>query len=78
MYVGPNEFDRLYNMGHGLQDVIPFGWSIFGSINRWIIRPVFNFLSSFIGSAGIVILVLTFVVKLVLFPLTYKMLYSQS
>ena len=78
MYVGPNEFDRLYNMGHGLQDVIPFGWSIFGSINRWIIRPVFNFLSSFIGSAGIVILVLTFVVKLVLYPLTYKMLYSQS
>jgi YidC/Oxa1 family membrane protein insertase len=78
MYVGPNEFDRLYNMGYGLQDVIPFGWSIFGSINRWIIRPVFNFLSSFIGSAGIVILVLTFLVKLVLFPLTYKMLYSQS
>ncbi|MEQ8705786.1 MAG: membrane protein insertase YidC [Phaeodactylibacter sp.] len=78
MYVGPNEFDRLYNMGHGLQDVIPFGWSIFGSINRWIIRPVFNFLSGFIGSAGIVILLLTFVVKLVLYPLTYKMLYSQS
>ena len=78
MYVGPNEFDRLYEMGHGLQNVIPFGWSIFGTINRWIIRPVFNFLSSFIGSAGLVILVLTFLVKLVLYPLTYKMLYSQS
>jgi len=78
MYVGPNEFDRLYDMGHSLQDVIPFGWSIFGSINRWIIRPMFKFLSSFIGSAGIVILVLTFIVKLALFPLTYRMLYSQS
>jgi YidC/Oxa1 family membrane protein insertase len=78
MYVGPNEFDRLYDMGYGLQDIIPFGWSIFGTINRWIIRPIFNFLSTYIGNAGIVILVLTFIVKLALFPLTYRMLYSQS
>lgn len=78
MYVGPNEFDRLYAMGDGLQNIIPFGWSIFGTINRWVIRPIFDFLSGFIGSAGIVILVLTFIVKLALYPLTYKMLYSQS
>jgi YidC/Oxa1 family membrane protein insertase len=78
MYIGPNEFNRLYAMGYSLQDIIPFGWSIFGTINRWVIRPIFNFLSSFIGSAGIVILVLTFIVKLALFPLTYRMLYSQS
>nr|HQU61132.1 YidC/Oxa1 family insertase periplasmic-domain containing protein [Saprospiraceae bacterium] len=77
-YVGPNEFDRLYNMGYDLQDVIPFGRSIFGTINRWVIRPIFNFLSSFIGSKGIVILFLTLIVKLLLYPLTYRMLYSQS
>jgi YidC/Oxa1 family membrane protein insertase len=78
MYVGPNEFDRLYAMGDGLQDIIPFGRSIFGSINRWIIRPLFDFLSSFIGNKGIVILFLTLIVKLLLYPLTYRMLYSQS
>lgn len=78
MYVGPNEFDRLYAMGDDLEDIIPFGWSIFGGINRWIIRPIFSFLSGFIGSKGIVILILTLIVKLVLYPLTYKMLYSQS
>ena len=77
-YNGPNQFTRLRSYGDGFEDVIPFGWSIFGTINRWIIRPVFNFLSSFIGSKGIVILVLTLLVKLMLFPLTYKMLYSQS
>ena len=49
-----------------------------GTVNRWIVRPLFNFLSSFIGSKGIVILVLTFIVKLCLYPLTYRMLYSQS
>ena len=78
LYVGPNEFDRLSEIGDGLQYIIPFGWSIFGSINRWIIRPLFGFLSGFIGSKGIVILVLTVIVKLLLYPLTYRMLYSQS
>jgi YidC/Oxa1 family membrane protein insertase len=77
-YVGPNEFDRLQAIGNGLSDIIPFGWSIFGTINRWIIRPLFGFLSGFIGSKGIVILFLTVIVKLLLYPLTYKMLYSQS
>ncbi|NET31387.1 MAG: membrane protein insertase YidC [Cyanothece sp. SIO1E1] len=77
-YVGPNEFDRLREVGNDLEDIVPFGWSIFGTVNRWIVRPLFNFLSSFIGSKGIVILVLTFMVKLCLYPLTYRMLYSQS
>ncbi len=77
-YIGPNEFDRLRDLGYSISDVVPFGWSIFGTVNRWIIRPLFNFLSSFIGSMGIVILVLTLLVKLILYPLTYRMLYSQS
>lgn len=77
-YVGPNDFETLASTAEDLEYIIPFGWSIFGTINRWIIRPIFSFLSSYIGSAGIVILVLTFIVKLVLYPLTYKMLHSQS
>ncbi len=77
-FIGPNEFERLSAMGHELHEVIPFGRSILGTINRWIIRPIFSFLSGFIGSKGIVILVLTLIVKLALYPLTYKMLYSQS
>lgn len=77
-YVGPNEFDRLQALGHDLEDIIPFGWSFFGTINRWVIRPLFSFLSQFIGSQGIVILLLTLIVKALLYPLTYKMIYSQS
>ncbi|MEM1319453.1 MAG: membrane protein insertase YidC [Bacteroidota bacterium] len=77
-YVGPNKFERLKTYGSDFEDLIPYGWSIFGTVNRWIIRPIFNFLSSFIGSAGLIILLLTLIVKLVLYPLTYKMLYSQS
>ena len=77
-YVGPNEFDRLYAINHDLEDIIPYGSSIFGTINRWVIRPLFNFLSNFIGSKGIVILFLTIIVKILLYPLTFRMLYSQS
>ncbi len=77
-YIGPNEFQRLKAYDMELEDVIPFGSSIFGTINRWVIRPIFTFLSGFIGSMGVVILVLTFIVKMVLYPLTYKMIYSQS
>src|SRR5688500_19629560 len=55
-----------------------FGESIFGTINRWVIRPTFNFLLAFVPSQGIVILLLTLLVKIVLFPLSYKMLGSQD
>jgi len=78
MYVGPNEFETLRNYNNGLEEIIPFGRSIFGSINRWIIRPSFNFLSGMIGSKGVVIIVLIFILKMLLYPLMYKMLYSQA
>ena len=77
-YIGPNDFDILRNLGEQQEDIIAYGTSILGSINRWVMRPVFNFLYGLIGNMGIAILMLTFLVKLVLYPLTYKMLYSQS
>ncbi|TNE57659.1 MAG: membrane protein insertase YidC [Bacteroidetes bacterium] len=78
IYSGPNEFERLRAYKVSLEDIIPFGSSIFGAINRWIIHPLFAFLSRFIGSAGFVILALTLLVKFALYPLTYRMVYSQA
>ena len=77
-YVGPNEFERLHTIGYGLEEVIPFGRGILGSINRWVVRPLFSWLSGFIASAGLAIFMLTLLVKVLLFPLSYRMLYSQS
>lgn len=77
-YIGPNEFNRLYTLGNGLEEVVPFGRSILGTINRWVIRPIFNLLSKLSLGAGMVIFLLTLLVKLVLYPLTYRMIYSQS
>ncbi len=78
LYIGPNEFKRLKSFDNNLEEIIPFGSSIFGTINRWAIRPFFDFLSDYIGSKGIVIILLIFLIKMMLYPLMYKMLYSQA
>lgn len=77
-YIGPNDYKNLKPMGHELEDIIPFGWSIFGTINRRVIRPLFMFLDGFVGSKGVSIILLTLLVKLALYPITYRMLYSQA
>ncbi|MBK9271829.1 MAG: membrane protein insertase YidC [Saprospiraceae bacterium] len=77
-YIGPNEYKRLDAFGVHLEDIIPYGWSVFGTINRYVIRPLFSFLHSLMGNMGIIILLMTFIVKLVVFPLAYKMLQSQA
>ena len=78
MYIGPNEFNTLKGYDNSLEEIIPFGRSIFGTINRWVIRPSFDFLSRYIGSKGVVIIVLIFILKMLLYPLMYKMLHSQA
>lgn len=85
-YFGPNKFQILksYNDNEkadselDLQKLVPLGWGIFGWINRFVVIPIFNFFSSFIGSFGIIILLLTLVIKLVLFPMTYKSYVSMA
>lgn len=77
-YLGPNDFEQLASFDNELEMIVPFGWSIFGTINRWVIRPLFNFLFNVFGSAGIAIIILTLLVKFALYPLTYKMLHSQA
>jgi YidC/Oxa1 family membrane protein insertase len=78
LYIGPNDFEQLRALGYSLEEIIPFGQGILGSINRWVVRPMFSWLSSYFVSAGLTIFMLTLIVKLLLFPLSYRMLYSQS
>ncbi len=78
LYVGPNEFKNLKVYNQELEQIIPFGNSIFGTINRWLIRPFFDWLSTFISSKALVIILLIFIIKVALYPLMYKMLHSQA
>ena len=72
MYLGPNKYDILKEHGNDLQNIINLGWGIFGWVNQFAVIPVFNFLDSFSLNYGIIILILTILLKLVLSPITYK------
>lgn len=77
-YIGPNKIENLKAYSANLEDIISFGSSIFGTVNRWVMHPIFMFLLKLFGSAGISILALTLIVKLILSPLTFKMMHSQA
>ncbi|MDQ3191800.1 MAG: membrane protein insertase YidC [Bacteroidota bacterium] len=77
-YLGPNHYQTLKKTGHDLENIVPLGWGLFGWVNRFLVIPVFNLLAGFNLNFGIVILILTLIIKLVLFPLTYKAYLSTA
>ena len=68
----PNDYDILESYDYEIEDLINLGGSVFAWVNRYLIDPVFKFLMSFGFSIGLVILLLTIIVKIVIMPLTYK------
>lgn len=77
-YYGPTDVKVLDNYTElGLADSIPFGWGIFGWINRYVFTPFYTFLSSFLPY-GIAIVIMTILVRLALSPVTYKSYLSQA
>lgn len=84
-YFGPNDYDILKEISVNKDDdlnlkkMIPLGWGIFRWVNIFIIIPLFNFLGAIFGSnMGLIILLMTVIIKLVLFPFTYKSFKSSA
>ncbi len=77
-YFGPNHFQTLKKYGIGLENQIHLGWKIFGWINRFLVIPIFNFLSGFNLNYGIIILILTVVLKLLMLPIAYRTILSSA
>jgi YidC/Oxa1 family membrane protein insertase len=78
LYYGPNSITVLKKEGLQLEKLVFLGKNIIGWINRFAIIPIFNWLDNFIGSYGIIILILTLIIKIVLFPLTFKSYQSTA
>lgn len=75
LYYGPNDFKTLKAYNLLLESHVQLGYGIFAFvkyINRYVVMPVFDFFSKYIGSFGIVILLLTFFIRLIISPLTYS------
>ncbi len=77
LYYGPTDSKTLKAYDRGLEESIPFGWGIFGWINKALFIPLFGFLSGFLPY-GIAIIVMTILVKIMLSFVQYKQFLSQA
>lgn len=77
-FFGPNHYQTLKEEGIGLQKMIPLGWGIFGWVNKLLVIPVFNWLEQYFNSYGVIILLLTLIIKLMLILPMYKVYKSSA
>ena len=80
MYLGPNQYKLLKRYDMNLERQVPLGWGFFllHWINRFAVIPIFNWLEVYGISYGIIILILTIIVKIVLFPIAYRTYLSSA
>ena len=77
-YFGPNHYYTLKSFDQGFEKIIPLGGKVIGTISRYVIIPIFNWLSRYIASYGLIILILTIIIKTVISPLTIRSYKSSA
>jgi len=77
-YFGPSHYNTLKQYDLSMENQINLGYIIVRQVNQWIIIPTFNFLRRYINNFGIIILLLTVLIKLLIFPFTFKSYHSQA
>lgn len=86
IFLVPNQYKILKSFNEGidksqrpnLQELIPLGWALFRWINQYAIIPLFNFLSTLMSNWGLIILIVTLIIKIVILPLTFKSYMSSA
>lgn len=86
MYLGPNNFsilkehDKLCQTGENaeLEELVYLGWPLFRWINRWLIMPLFDWLTGFGMNMGIVLLLLITIIKILVYPTNKKSFISGA
>ncbi len=77
-YFGPNKYDINKAVTDGFQENTYLGWAVLQPITLFVIIPLFDFLEKFIENYGVLIIVMVFLIKMVLAPLTYKSYVAQA
>lgn len=77
-FFGPNEYELLKSYDKDFDDILNFGWGIFRWINLYAIQPLFSLLSQSGLNYGLVILLLTLIIKVILMPIQWKMFVSSA
>ena len=76
-YFGPNEYNLLSSYDGDYDDILNYGWGLFRWINLYAVQPIFDVLVRNGIGAGIAILLLTLILKLILMPIQWKMFVSS-
>lgn len=77
-YFGPNDYHITSKVAPDFENNLYLGWPPMKWINEWVIIPLFNLLSRFIGNYGVIIILMVLLIKLVLSPLSYKSYLSMA
>lgn len=78
-YYGPADYKTLKSYeGKNLGEIVDLGWGIFGAINRTIFIPIFGWLSGLMSNYGLIIILMTIVVRILMSPLVYKSYVSSA
>lgn len=77
-YIGPNDYQMIGSVTEAFQKNVYLGWPPVYWINKFVIFPLFNFLSSFIGNFGLIIIILVVLIRLILLPLSYRSYLSMA
>ena len=77
-YFGPNHYQTLKSYDQKYEKIIPLGGWLVGWFTRFVIIPLFNWLHKFIDNFGIIILLMTIIIKIVVMPLTNKSYLSSA
>ncbi len=77
-YIGPNDYQILKKYDRNIKEIVNLGWGIFGFINRYAFIPIFNFLKGHIANYGLIIILLTIIVRIFMSPLVYKSYLSSA
>jgi YidC/Oxa1 family membrane protein insertase len=77
-YFGPNHYKSLAKLDISLERIVPMGWGIFRWVNKYFVINVFYFLNKYIGNYGIIILILTILIKTLVLPMVYKSYVSAA
>ena len=78
IYLGPNHYKTLKSFDHNYEKVIPLGGWLVGWFTKYFIIPMFNFLHKYIANFGLIILIMTLIIKIVVLPFTYKSFASSA
>ncbi|MDX2195312.1 MAG: membrane protein insertase YidC [Cytophagales bacterium] len=78
LFFGPNKLSVVRPVATDFVENVYLGWPVINTINRYTIAPLFAFLEKFMSNYGIIIILMVLIIKIVLFPLSFKAYQSMA